>query len=487
MPNERDHARLYKLLIHELQDFAVFLIDVDGEITSWNPGVERFFGYTESEFVGRNVAEIFTPQDRDAGAPEYERETARRNGRSADIRWHVCRDQRWVFVEGVLNAIEDESGTVCGFAKIARAVRPQQAAGNLIATILVGTEDVIYAIDTNGRFVFANTPAARLMGRRVEELIGHTREELLPLYIAADMRATDESVMAGTQTRMVEEKFPTADRGDRIMLMSKTPWRDDQDGVIGLVAIGHDVTIRARNQQERERLLREVRRSNEELSAFSHVVAHDLRTPLRAVRTYAELLARHMEGRLDPTASQFMTFVTEGADSMEQLIESLLRYAESGNELSTTRVNVNAVIDGLLKRLAPLIRETGATITTDTLPEIQADPVRLLQLFQNLIVNAINYRGGERPHIRISAEVAGNYFRFAVADNGVGIPREHFERIFLPLQRLESTNVPGTGIGMALCRRIVERHGGRIWVESVVGDGSTFLFTWPVLQNSAAK
>ena len=247
------------------------------------------------------------------------------------------------------------------------------------------------------------------------------------------------------------------------------------------------MTIRARNQQERERLLREVRRSNEELSAFSHVVAHDLRTPLRAVRTYAELLARHMEGRLDPTASQFMTFVTEGADSMEQLIESLLRYAESGNELSTTRVNVNAVIDGLLKRLAPLIRETGATITTDTLPEIQADPVRLLQLFQNLIVNAINYRGGERPHIRISAEVAGNYFRFAVADNGVGIPREHFERIFLPLQRLESTNVPGTGIGLALCRRIVERHGGRIWVESVVGDGSTFLFTWPVLQNSAAK
>src|SRR6516162_7587326 len=120
MPNERDHARLYKLLIHELQDFAVFLIDVDGEITSWNPGVERFFGYTESVFVGRNVAEIFTPQDRDAGAPEYERETARRNGRSADIRWHVCRDRRWVFVEGVLNAIEDESGTVCGFAKIAR-------------------------------------------------------------------------------------------------------------------------------------------------------------------------------------------------------------------------------------------------------------------------------------------------------------------------------------------------------------------------------
>jgi PAS domain S-box-containing protein len=487
LPSEHNHARLYKLLIHELQDFAVFLIDIDGQITSWNPGVERFFGYTEPEFVGKNVAEIFTPQDRDEGAPEKERDTARRNGRSADIRWHVCRDQSWVFVEGVLTAIQDESGNLCGFSKIARAVRPQQAAGNLIATILVGTEDVIYAIDTNGRFVFANMPAARLMGRRVEDLIGHTREELLPSYIAADMRATDESVMAGAQTRMVEEKFPTSDRGERIMLMSKTPWRDDLGGVIGLVAIGHDVTSRVRSQEERERLLREVRRSNEELSAFSHVVAHDLRTPLRAVRTYAELLARHLEGRLDPTASQFMTFVTEGSESMEQLIDSLLRYAESGNELSTTRVNVNAVIDGLLRRLDPVIRETSATVTVDTLPEVQADPMRLLQLIQNLIVNAINYRGSEPPRIRISAEASGNYYRFAVADNGMGIPREHSERIFLPLQRLESKNVPGTGIGLALCRKIVERHGGRIWVESVVGEGSTFLFTLPIHQNSAAK
>jgi len=172
--------------------------------------------------------------------------------------------------------------------------------------------------------------------------------------------------------------------------------------------------------------------------------------------------------------------VTEGAQSMEQLIESLLRYAQSENELSLTRVNVNAVIDGIVKSLDPLIRETKATITTEALPEVQADPVRVLQLFQNLIVNAINYRSSRPVRIRISAEAAGSDYRFAVSDNGVGIPREHFDRIFLPLQRLESKNVPGTGIGLALCRKIVERHGGRIWVESIVGEGSTFLFTLPI-------
>lgn len=472
-------AQLYELLIRELEDFAVFLIDLDGRITSWNPGVERFFGYPEGEFIGRNIADIFTPPDRAAGAPQQEMEAARREGRSSDVRWHVCRDQSWVFVEGVLTAIRDESEKIYAFSKIARAVRPRHAAGNLIATILVGTEDVIYAADQDGRFVFANPPAARLFGRSVKELIGHTREEVLPPHIAADVRATDESVMAGTHSRLVEERFQTPDRGERIMLITKTPWRDPRGGVMGLVAIAQDVTIRSQNAAERERLLREVRRSNEELSTFSHVVAHDLREPLRGVKTYAELLERHLEGQLDSTASQFMAFVIEGAQKMEQLIDSLLAYANSGEEVSATRVNVHAVIDGLLHSLEPLIRETNTTITTGKLPRVQADPVQLLQVFQNLIINAIRYRGSEPPRIHISGELSGDECQFAVTDNGAGIRREDFDRIFQPLQRLHARGVPGTGIGLALSRKIIERHGGRIWVESTVGEGSTFFFTLP--------
>jgi light-regulated signal transduction histidine kinase (bacteriophytochrome) len=154
--------------------------------------------------------------------------------------------------------------------------------------------------------------------------------------------------------------------------------------------------------------------------------------PLRAVKTYVELLARHLEGRLDPISQQFISFVNQGAESMEKLIVSLLRYAESEDELSTRRVNVNALIDGLLERLEPLIRETGATVTTDLLPEVQADPVRLLQLFQNLIVNAINYRSSEARRVHISAKQSGDEYRFAVSDNGIGIAREDFERIFAP-------------------------------------------------------
>jgi len=211
-------------------------------------------------------------------------------------------------------------------------------------------------------------------------LISHTHEEVLPPSVASDVRSTDQSVMSSNHARLVEEKFPT-DKGERVLLATKAPWRDTQDGLIGLVAISKDVTNRIALQNEREQLLREVSRVNKELSDFSHVVAHDLRTPLRAVRTYAELLSRHLEPHLDATTQQFLSFVTEGAESMDQLIESLLQYAESGGELSPTRVNVPAVIAGLLHRLEPLIRETGAVVTTEALPEVYADPVRLLQIW----------------------------------------------------------------------------------------------------------
>jgi PAS domain S-box-containing protein len=350
----------------------------------------------------------------------------------------------------------------------------------MIATLVEGTDDPIYAVDREGRFVFANAQTARLLGRTIEDLLGHTREEVLPAETAADHRATDASVMQSRNSRLIEEHFPSKDRGERVILTTKAPWLDSSEKVIGLVAIGKDVTSRTAYQAERERLLRELRRTNEELSAFSHVVAHDLSAPLRAVKIYAELLTRHLEGRIDETARQFMSFVTDGASNMEQLIESLLRYAESGEELAIRPVNVNAVIDGILHSLEPLVRETNATVTHKVLPEVKADPVRLLQVFQNLIVNAINYSGDAPPQIQISAESSGIEHRFAVSDNGIGIAREHFERIFAPLKRLHGKDVPGSGIGLALCRKIVEGHGGRIWVESRVGNGSTFFFTLPV-------
>lgn len=208
---------------------------------------------------------------------------------------------------------------------------------------------------------------------------------------------------------------------------------------------------------------------------------------LRAVKLHTELLAEHLQEQLDDAARQMMTFVREGAEQMEQLIESLLRYAESGEGLNLRPVNVNAFLDLLVHRLEPLIRQTKTTITRDALPEVDADPVRLLQLFQNLIVNAINHRGIDPPRIHISCEVSREEYRFAIADNGIGIATENFESIFMPLKRLHGKEIPGSGIGLALSRRIIELHGGRIWFESHIGKGSTFVFTLPMLREKTAQ
>ena len=194
-----DQANLHDLLIQELEDFAVFLIGREGRITSWNPGVKRFLGYDEHEFIGKDVAEIFTPEDRAARIPQAEMEKAQNAGRASDVRWHLRKDLKRVFVEGVLIALKDESGGVASFAKIARAVHPQNiAASSMIASVLDGTDDAIYVIDRSGRFTFANSQAARLFGRSLEEVVGQTWDEILPTA-AAELRATDASVMGGTK------------------------------------------------------------------------------------------------------------------------------------------------------------------------------------------------------------------------------------------------------------------------------------------------
>jgi light-regulated signal transduction histidine kinase (bacteriophytochrome) len=264
-------------------------------------------------------------------------------------------------------------------------------------------------------------------------------------------------------------------------LSGKAPWRDSHGTVIGVVCIAQDISARKELEEERERLLTELRRSNEDLAQFSHVVSHDLQAPLRMVRSYTELLARRYEGKFDETADQFISVITKGADGMQQLIQALLRYAQAGEEaLSKTAVRVNAILNGVRSNLKLVIDESSAELTHGDLPTVAGDPVQLLQLFQNIIGNAIKYsRAGVPPRINVSAKMEGEQYHFAVSDNGLGIHPKNFERIFAPLKRLHGQEIPGTGIGLAVCKKIVERHGGRIWLSSEPGKGSTFYFTLP--------
>lgn len=197
------------------------------------------------------------------------------------------------------------------------------------------------------------------------------------------------------------------------------------------------------------------------------------------VASYTQLLARRYRSKLDADADEFIAFAVDGANRMQALIQDLLSYSRVGTRGKPFRpVNCAAVVDRVLNDLKPMIVEAGATVTRGDLPAVSGDDVQLGALFQNLIANAIKFRGDRAPVVQVSAEREGEHWRFAVQDNGIGIESEYRERIFVIFQRLHGHGTyPGTGIGLAICKRIVERHGGRIWVESTPGAGATFWFT----------
>lgn len=238
---------------------------------------------------------------------------------------------------------------------------------------------------------------------------------------------------------------------------------------------------RARAETEREQLLAEVKRSNEDLAQFAHVVSHDLQAPIRGMKSFSQLLMRAYEGQLDATAQEYLQLIQTSAESMSELIQTLLSYATVGQETMTLDfVPLDTVLETVLTSLRPVIAETGAKIESQSLPGVRGDRVLLQQLLQNLINNAIKYRKPqETPHILVSARSQGDLVIISVKDNGQGIEPRYHQQIFAPLKRLHGPEIGGTGIGLAICKRIIERHGGRIWVESQAGGGATFFFTLP--------
>ena len=474
----------YEFLLKELVDVGVFSVDPDLRITSWSPGVEHLLGYAQSDFVGQPASFIFTPEDREQGVDRREFEKARQHGRASDMRWHVRKDGSHIFVDGVLNAIRNDKGVATGFVKIIRNVFPDQERQRVMSTVLNETPDAICIKDSQGRYAFVNSILARLFGRPVGEILGREVEQFQPAGIAKAIRDDDNRCINSGIAHVIEEQLLSAEQALRTFLSAKAPLKSLDGSTIGVVCIAQDLTARKRYEEERERLLRDLRRSNEDLAQFSYVVSHDLQAPLRTVRSFTELLARQQSDKLDESAKKFLSLIVAGAQNMERIIHGILRYAQAGEEpIAKEPVAMDAVLAGARFDLESLISEKAAEITTSGLPTVQGDPTQLLRLLENLLSNALKYsRKDVKPRIEVSSrQITERTYEFAVRDNGIGISPKNFDLIFAPLKRLHGEEIAGTGIGLAICRTIVERHGGRIWVESEPGNGSTFFFTLPAI------
>jgi light-regulated signal transduction histidine kinase (bacteriophytochrome) len=266
---------------------------------------------------------------------------------------------------------------------------------------------------------------------------------------------------------------------------SGEPIFDAQGNFRGYRGVGRDVTERKRAQSVLRAAYDELARSNAELQQFAYVASHDLQEPLRMIGSYTQLLERRYGDKFDQDAREFMGFIVDGATRMKQLIEDLLAYSRVGTRGKELRpVRAQLLLDKALTNLRATIEASGAVVTHDALPEVNVDDTQIVQLLQNLIGNAIKFRKkDEVPRIHVVAEDAGREWRFCVADNGIGLEPQYSERIFMVFQRLHTHDeYPGTGIGLAICKKVIDRHRGRIWVESAPGNGSKFYFTLPKIQ-----
>ena len=377
----------------------------------------------------------------------------------------------------------------------------------LLRTLVDHLPDAVYVKDAAGRKTLANPVDVRSMGAASEaEVLGKTDFDFYPADLAAAFDANDQYVLqTGQPILNREEQIIQLNGALGWSLASKVPLRDNTGQVIGLVGIAHDITARKQMEDELRETLTDLQRSNAELEQFAYVASHDLQEPLRMVTSFVGLLADRYQGQLDADADEFIGYAVDGAKRMQQLILALLDYSRAGTRGQPPQpTDANASLDDALWSLGLAIEAAGATVTHEPLPVVLADPVQLSQLFQNLIGNAIKFRGAAPPEVHVSArrmddvkladDVTGSpmshrtssivhrpsHWEFAVRDNGIGIEPQFFERIFVIFQRLHKhSEYPGTGIGLAICKKIVERHGGRMWVESAPGQGSTFYFTLP--------
>lgn len=304
------------------------------------------------------------------------------------------------------------------------------------------------------------------------------------------LAAAVSAAVQGGGNRVVEDfRIIRGDGVERVAQFRAEVARDDDGHAIRVDATIQDITERKRMEDQLDGVVRDLKRSNEELEQFAYVASHDLRQPLRTVRSYLTLIEDSIEDKLDDETREFMDFIRDGVKRMDALITDLLAYSRVGRRVADGPVDIGRMIDLSLLDLQAEIDETQAVIVVpQSLPVIEGDSGELTRLFQNLIGNALKYRKAEQvPRIVVACRDAGPYWQFSVSDNGIGIPPEHRERAFGIFQRLHGRHeYEGTGIGLAICRKIVERQGGQIWVEGKDSDGATFLFTWPKMRRAAA-
>jgi len=484
----RESRKRFRSLVETTSDW-IWEVDRNGVYTYASPKVEALLGCVPEEVIGKTPFDLMPAEEAERLTELFRAFIESRKSFQALENTNLHKDGRRVVLETSGVPIFDDSGEFVGYRGIDRDITEHKQEEEEIRraaqewkTTFASITDMVSIHDKDGKLLRVNKAFANAFGTEPEEFIGKACYEVV--------HGTKKPWPECPMKQMLETKKPVVaeffePRLGIYLEVSGSPILNEEGEFVAFVHVTKDITERKRMEEELKQTLAELERSNAELEEFAYVASHDLQEPLRMVASYLQLIERRYKNRLDKDADEFIAFAVDGATRMQKMINKVLLYSRIGKQSKPLRpIDCEDILDQVVANLATSIQESGVIVTRDPLPTVMANDSLLIELFQNLIGNAVKFRGKKLPGIHIKAEKKGSDWVFSVRDNGIGVDPRHAERIFQIFQRLHGRNkYPGTGIGLAVCKKIVERFGGRIWVESETGKGSTFYFTIPIEEN----
>jgi PAS domain S-box-containing protein len=486
---------VFRLLVGTVTDYAIVVLDPNGNIASWNQGAERLKGYKAGEVIGKHFSIFYIPADLAINKPAHALEVAAKVGRFEDEGWRVRKDDSRFWANVVITRICDEQGNIVGFGQITRDLSERQESDLRFRLLVEGVTDyAIFSMDTKGYITSWNIGAERIKGYKPEEIIGKSfsnfyteedRERGLPEQVLRTAEETGHFTGEGWRVRKDGSRFWAS--------VVVTPIRDSDGTLTGFSKVTRDMSDRKalmdnlrRHTDELELRVRERDQSNAELEAFAYSVSHDLRAPLRAITGFAEALADECGGRFDDAGRDYLNEIVSAAGRMNVMVQDLLEYSRVGRiNMPLASVNVLNAINNATRQLGDVPVEALKVEVSATLFVCGHEQI-LTQVISNLLSNALKFRRKDvAPEILITAERRNNNnsVRLSVKDNGIGIAPEHQDRIWNVFERLHDRETyTGTGIGLAIVKRAIIRMNGTTGLLSKPGAGSTFWIELPIDQ-----
>jgi PAS domain S-box-containing protein len=483
----RESEEKYRMLLDGVENYAIFTMNPKGQITSWNAGAERIKGYRADQIIGHNFSCFFPPADIERGRPAEILRLTTVSGRHEEQGMRMRKDGSRFLANVVFTALRDVAGNLRGFSEFSHDLSESKESEARYRNLLEAAPDAMVVVNMNGEMVLLNVQAETQFGYSRDELVGQKVKNIIPTGFAERLIADGNRSAAEALAQEIGSGMELSGRrkdGTEFPIEIMLSPLESAEGVLVTAAI-RDITERRKSEEHLVKTVGELKRSNDELQQFAYVSSHDLQEPLRMVSSYTQLLAKRYQGRLDSDADEFIAFAVDGCNRMQGLIQDLLAYSRAGtNGKKLCEVSSENALQKALANLRITIEQSATIVTHDALPAVTTDETQLTLVFQNLVGNAIKYHGAEAPRVHVSAaRNGGNEWTFSVRDNGLGIDPQYFERIFILFQRLHGRDeFEGTGIGLAICKKILERLGGRIWVESQPKKGSTFYFALPEME-----